>query len=88
MSHGILGGKRTGVRCTTWHKGKVDYNKWRTAEYGIKRLEGIPKFYGQRRLECTTTRNARIFTFVRQQRGIKFAEVFPEMKGIFLRSRT
>ena len=34
------------------------------------------------------SRNARIFTFVTKQRGIKFAEVFPEMKGIFDEART
>ena len=28
----------------SWHKGKVDYDTWRSAHYGIKRLEGMLNF--------------------------------------------
>ena len=28
----------------SWHKGKVDYQKWEEAEYGIKRLRGMISF--------------------------------------------
>ena len=44
MNHGILVGKELGTRCSSWHKGKVNYDTWRDAEYGIKRLEGILSF--------------------------------------------
>ena len=37
----ILGGKLIGKRCSSWHKGKITYDKWREASYGISRLEGM-----------------------------------------------
>ena len=67
----------------TWHKGKVDYNKWRTAEYGIKRLEGILSFMDSEDWSVRLPEMQEFLHLCDQQRGIKFAEVFPEMKGIF-----
>ena len=40
----ILARRKLGAVFISWHKGKVDYEKWSQAEYGIKRLKGMLSF--------------------------------------------
>ena len=66
-----------------WHKGKVTYEQWRNASYGISRLEGMLSFMES---EDWTQRLPEMKEFLElcdAQRGIHFSEVFPEMKDIF-----
>ena len=67
----------------SWHKGKVDYDTWRAADYGIKRLQGMLNFMES---EDWSRRLPEMQEFIRlcdQQRGNSFADTFPEMKDIF-----
>ena len=67
----------------TWHKGKVDFDKWRTAEYGIKRLEGILSFMDSEDWSVRLPEMQEFLNLCDKQRGITFADTFPEMKDIF-----
>ena len=67
-----------------WHKGKVDYETWRTAEYGIKRLEGILSFMESEDWSIRLPEMKEFLKLCDSQRKNNFADVFPEMKDIFL----
>jgi MoaA/NifB/PqqE/SkfB family radical SAM enzyme len=67
----------------SWHKGKVDYEQWRSAEYGIKRLDGILSFMESEDWSQRLPEMKEFLSLCDQQRGITFAETFPEMKEIF-----
>ena len=63
--------------------GKVDFDKWRTAEYGIKRLEGILSFMDSEDWSVRLPEMQEFLNLCDKQRGITFADTFPEMKDIF-----
>ena len=67
----------------SWHKGKVDYDKWRNAGYGISRLEGMLKFMESEDWSQRLPEMKEFLELCDKQRGITFAETFPEMKDIF-----
>jgi len=67
----------------SWHKGKVDYEKWRSASYGIDRLEGMLKFMESEDWSVRLPETKEFLNLCDKQRGITFAETFPEMKDIF-----
>lgn len=67
----------------SWHKGKVTYEQWRNASYGIDRLEGMINFMES---EDWSNRLPEMKEFLEQTdaiRGHSFYEVFPDMKDIF-----
>ena len=66
-----------------WHKGKVDYNKWRSASYGISRLEGMLKFMESEDWSIRLPEMKEFLDLCDKQRGVTFSETFPEMKEIF-----
>jgi hypothetical protein len=67
----------------SWHKGKVNYETWRSAEYGIKRLEGILNFMDSEDWSVRLPEMKEFLQLCDKQRGIKFENTFPEMKDIF-----
>jgi len=67
----------------SWHKGKVDYDKWRSADYGIKRLMGMVQFMESEDWSIRLPETKEFLDLCDKQRGIKFEEIFPEMKDIF-----
>ena len=67
----------------SWHKGKVDYDKWRSASYGISRLNGMLQFMESEDWSRRLPETKEFLDLCDKQRGISFAETFPEMKDIF-----
>ena len=67
----------------SWHKGKISYDQWRSAEYGIKRLEGILSFADSEDWSRRLPEMQEFLGLCDKQRGITFAETIPEMKDIF-----
>ena len=67
----------------SWYKGKVDYEKWRSASYGIDRLEGMLKFMESEDWSVRLPEMKEFLELCDKQRDITFAETFPEMKDIF-----
>ena len=67
----------------SWHRGKVDYETWRNADYGIKRLEGMLSFMESEDWTVRLPETKEFLELCDKQRGLNFAEVFPEMKDIF-----
>lgn len=68
----------------SWHKGKVTYDKWRTASYGVDRLRGMIKFMKSE--DWAPTRLPEMKEYLEaldEHRGNSFYETFPEMAGIF-----
>jgi hypothetical protein len=63
----------------SWHKGKVPYEKWEEASYGIKRLRGMIKFA---KSEDWTRRLPEFREYINKLdklRGTDFRATFPEM---------
>ena len=63
----------------SWHKGKVDYQKWEDASYGIKRLRGMISFA---RSEDWTRRLPEFREYINkldELRGTDFRATFPDM---------
>ena len=67
----------------SWHKGKVTYEEWRQASYGIDRLEGMLKFMESEDWSGRLPEMKEYLERVDSVRTINFAETFPEMKDIF-----
>ena len=67
----------------SWHKGKVTYDQWRTAEYGIDRLEGMLKFMESEDWSNRLVETKEYLDNVDSVRNLSFANTFPEMKDIF-----
>jgi hypothetical protein len=67
----------------SWHKDKVDYDSWSKAEYGIKRLNGMLSFMESEDWSRRLPEMKEFLSLCDKQRGITFAETFPEMKDIF-----
>mgnify|MGYP001156731113 FL=1 len=76
-----------------WHKGvpiwyksgkkKVTYEQWRSAGYGIKRLQGMLSFMESEDWSRRLPEMQEFLLRCDAQRGNSFANVFPEMKDIF-----
>ena len=67
----------------SWHKEKVTYEQWRENDYGIKRLQGMISFMESDDWSNRLTEMQEFLGLCDKQRGISFAETFPEMKDIF-----
>jgi hypothetical protein len=67
----------------SWHKGKVDYDKWRTAGYGIERLQGMISFMESEDWSQRLPQTKEFLDLCDKQRGNDFATIYPEMKDIF-----
>jgi hypothetical protein len=67
----------------SWHKGKVTYDDWRKAEYGISRLEGMLKFMESEDWSNRLSETKEFLDLCDKQRNLNFGEIFPEMKDIF-----
>ena len=67
----------------SWHKGKVDYDKWRGASYGIDRLEGMLKFMESEDWSIRLPELREFLSLCDRQRNNSFSATFPEMKDIF-----
>ena len=66
-----------------WHKGKVTYDQWRNAEYGIDRLEGMLKFMESEDWSNRLIETKEFLNLCDKQRNLNFYETFSEMKDIF-----
>ena len=67
----------------SWHKGKVDYEKWRSASYGIDRLEGMLKFMESEDWSQRLPELREFLSLCDRQRNNSFSAVFPEMADLF-----
>ena len=62
-----------------WHKNKVDYDKWRDAGYGIKRLQGMIKFMKSEDWSIRVPQFKQYIDSLAKHRNMPFNEYFPEM---------
>jgi len=67
----------------SWHKGKVTYETWRTASYGIDRLRGMVSFMKSEDWTVRLPELQEYLSLIDKTRNLNFTETFPEMKGIF-----
>ena len=67
----------------SWYKGKVEYDKWRSADYGIKRLEGMLNFMESEDWSVRLPEMQEFLKLCDRQRNNSFSATFPEMKDIF-----
>ena len=67
----------------SWHKGKVNYDEWRSGSYGIDRLEGMLKFMESEDWSIRLPELKEYLMLCDKQRNLNFYEVFEDMKGIF-----
>ena len=67
----------------SWHKGKVTKDKWRSASYGIDRLEGMLKFMESEDWSNRLPEMKEYLEKIDAHRSLSFDEIFPEMKDIF-----
>ncbi len=65
--------------------GKVTYDQWRSASYGINRLEGMLQFMESEDWSVRLPELEEYLKLVDAQRGLSFEKTFPEMKDIFRR---
>jgi len=67
----------------SWHKGKVTYEDWRTANYGIQRLEGMLQFMESEDWSIRLPEMKEFLELCDKQRSTSWQDVFPDMKDIF-----
>jgi hypothetical protein len=67
----------------SWHKGKVDYETWREASYGIPRLQGMVNFMKSEDWSQRMPELKEYIALIDKTRDLDFAQTYPEMKGIF-----
>jgi len=67
----------------SWHKGKVTYDEWRAASYGIDRLEGMLTFMESEDWSNRLPETKEYLENLDKVSGTNFYETFPEMKDIF-----
>jgi hypothetical protein len=67
----------------SWHKGKVSKEDFLRASYGIDRLKGMVKFAKSEDWSVRLPEMKEFLDLCDEQRGLSFAETFPEMKDIF-----
>jgi MoaA/NifB/PqqE/SkfB family radical SAM enzyme len=65
--------------------GKVTYDQWRSASYGINRLEGMLQFMESEDWSVRLPELEEYINLIDTQRGLSFEKTFPEMKDIFRR---
>ena len=61
----------------------VTYEQWRSASYGIDRLEGMLQFMESEDWSVRLPELKEYINLIDKQRGLNFSEIFPEMKDIF-----
>lgn len=67
----------------SWHSGKIDYDTWRNAGYGIKRLEGMLQFMESEDWSNRLPELREFLSLCDKQRGLSFTDTFVDMKNIF-----
>ena len=67
----------------SWHKGKVDYDTWHGASYGLDRLEGMLTFMESEDWSQRIPQTREYIQLVDKQRNLDFAAIYPEMKDVF-----
>jgi hypothetical protein len=67
----------------SWHTGKVDYETWREASYGIPRLQGMVNFMKSEDWSQRMPELKEYIALIDKTRDLDFAKTYPEMKGIF-----
>jgi hypothetical protein len=67
----------------SWHRGKVNYDTWRCASYGINRLEGMLTFMESEDWSNRLPETREYLSLCDRQRNNSFSATFPEMKDIF-----
>ena len=67
----------------SWHKGKVDYETWRAASYGVDRLRGMVSFMKSEDWSQRMPEMEEYIKLIDKTRGLDFAATYPEMKDIF-----
>ena len=67
----------------SWHKGKVTKEDFLRASYGIDRLKGMVSFAQSEDWSVRLPEMKEFLDLCDEQRGLSFAETFPEMKDIF-----
>ena len=63
----------------SWHKGKVSYEDWENASYGIKRLRGMISFARSEDWSQRLPEFREYITRLDEMRGTDFRATFPEM---------
>lgn len=66
-----------------WHKGKVTYEQWREASYGIKRLRGMVNFMKSEDWSNRMPEMKEYIELIDKTRGSEFEKIYPEMRDIF-----
>jgi hypothetical protein len=66
-----------------WHRGRVTQEQFLSANYGIKRLEGMVKFMESEDWSVRLPELEEYLALVDSRRGLSFPDTFPEMAGIF-----
>ena len=66
----------------SWHKGKVSYEQWRDANYGIKRLEGMISFMRSEDWSNRMPEFQEYITLMDSVRKTNFKNIFPDMKDL------
>jgi len=67
----------------SWHKGKVTYEDWEKAGYGISRLRGMISFMKSEDWSNRLPETKEYLEALDKHRGTNFYETFPEMSEIF-----
>lgn len=67
----------------SWHKGKVDYDTWRSASYGVDRLRGMVSFMKSEDWSVRLPEMQEYIRLIDKTRGFDFNTIYPEMKDIF-----
>lgn len=67
----------------SWHKGKVDYDTWRSASYGVDRLRGMISFMKSEDWSVRLPEMQEFIEVCDEVRGTDWRATFPEMKDIF-----
>ena len=66
----------------SWHKGKVTYDRWRTASYGIDRLRGMVSFMKSEDWSQRLPEFKEYIIKLDKIRNTDFRKTFPEMAGL------
>jgi hypothetical protein len=66
-----------------WHRDKVDFETWKDASYGIKRLSGILSFMESEDWSIRLPEMKEFLELCDTQRGLHWREVFKEMENMF-----
>jgi hypothetical protein len=67
----------------SWYKDRVTLDAWENHTHGLVRMEGIIKFMESEDWSNRLIETKEFLDLCDNQRGLKFEEVFPEMKDIF-----